>query len=319
MDFLSDPEHKARLAASIRVVNRKRYVVLAVLGASAVVAVTLAHLLTKSQDSDLRAIFIPAMLVAGAVAFCLRWFQRQASAELIPHLARAAGLGYTVDFPHHIVRDMIEAGLIPRAGDLSRREDRFDGTLAGRHFMAGDVHLKTGGKNSSTLFEGLVVSLSLPERHKGFALTTLERAASGFLRRAQVDTKTLLPRGTFNSKHGTGFTAYVPDNALADSPGFRAQVKQLVRLDSEIPGCRLFSVYCTGDRILVALSSGRNLFRIGRVFSAELMTQDLQRVLSEMQFPLRVVQILLDAEQAALTASAGSVPPAASGAGHSTG
>ena len=303
-----DTDLISSLQKPLKELQKKRLVTLFGLGITLIIGVSAIIFIVNSDGGPSVFLWIAIGAAFGIGVLIVKNFKNSAADLIIPPLARTVGLRYQASVPKDLTRGWMATGLLPNGSHISRSEDGFEGDFAGRRFQTADLRIETGGKHSTRLFNGLVVSMELAEPHHGFVLASEKNTTGGFFARPKVGTENLIKMTQYKSSTLRRFHAFVPLPKMASDPGFQARMQVLVRLDAEISQCDLFSVVCTGRRILVALSHETDFFRLRLLFGTAELPDDLRRVFSEMQAALKVVEILLDAEQAA-SPDDGSAPP----------
>lgn len=300
------------LQKPLEALQKTRLATLLGLGVTMIVGISVFIVLVNSGDPPVL-MWIVIGVAFGISVLIVRKFKRTAAELIIPPLARTVGLRYQASVPKDLTRGWMATGLLPKAAAISRSEDGFEGDFAGRRFQTADLRIETGGKHSKRLFNGLVVSMELPEPHHAFVLASEQNTTGSFFARPKVGTENLVKMTLYKSSALRPFHAFVPLPKMADDPGFQARMQVLMRLDTEIGQCDLFSVVCTGRRMLVALSHETDFFRLRLLFGTANLPDDLRRVLAEMQATLKVVEILLESEPRA-TPDADAAPPKVSDA-----
>ena len=158
------------------------------------------HATIREIDISLLA-FIPLGIIAGLVAW---WLLDRSHSEIVAviYMVTGAAGGWRLAFraPEKSYRDAYKNRIVPhlaaRFGDLTYRsahepdlkrlsqlgllphfgpkkvEDEIHGTYRGIRLSIVEANLETGGKNSTVVFNGLVVELDFPERFSGTTVVT---------------------------------------------------------------------------------------------------------------------------------------------------
>ncbi len=256
-------------------------------------------------------VLIFLIFLGGYAGYGVFWmYGRRVSRLVMPHLASAAGLEYQPRFPDTFVDRLAGQGLIPRAVYKRRSEDWFQGTFGTHTFEAADLRLETGGKNSKALFTGLIVWIEHPVAREQIIVTQPDTTQGGFFSRALLDVSELSEGAGFLSPgDDRRFQAFSATPQATQTTEFKNLVQTVLRLDTEISGCRLFSIMLHDGRLMVALEHDDNWFRIVPVFGTTQLQRQVQIAFEQMQDLLAIVQILLDAAEAGVSPSADDPAP----------
>jgi hypothetical protein len=241
------------------------------------------------------------------VTFTPRWSRRRQEALILPSLASAMDLAY-----EHSPRTFIgtlPGRLLPDGGRKSA-EDVLSGTLAGRTMRFAEVLVETGGKNSRTLFDGIVIELPLARELPSFFVAA-EKETEGWFGLAGNLGITDLVRLDSVTRQGIAYGVWSTSPEAADHPGFRAVLDVLTNLGGVIGrDTRLYSALCDRRVVWLAFRQKRDLFRIGGLLSTRgSMFADLQRASEDMAQPLRLISALIEAETKAAEAGAAPLAP----------
>lgn len=151
-----------------------------------------------------------------------------------------------------------DAGLLP---GHSRRafEDRIEGERAGAKFALVEAKLDTGGKNSKTVFQGILIHIEYPQRFSGRTLM----ARSGWWKRGKgagdLKKVDLISRELDNA-----FTVYSSDQVEARALLSPDRMERLIALERHFAGGKLRGLFDQGH-MTIALEAG-NQFEAGSVF-----------------------------------------------------
>lgn len=246
---------------------------------------------------------ITATLTALATALAYELTRRREEAVVMPALAGALGLAYRQDAADFL--ESLPERLLPAAA-RRRVDDVLEGPIAGRHIRFGEVTIATGGKNSRTLFRGIVAEMPAVAALPPFfaAVETDTRGWLGFSGRIRVDD--LVRHTTLETLSGETLGVWTPAPEDAEAPALAGLLAALAGLEAQVgESARLYSASCDGRRLHVALRFARDLFRIANPFAGdERLVAAISRAFADLEVPVRVVAALLAAEAAADRAGA---------------
>jgi len=151
-----------------------------------------------------------------------------------------------------------DAALLPAH---SRRsfEDRIEGERAGAKFALVEAKLDTGGKNSKTVFRGILIHIEYPQRFSGRTLM----ARSGWWKRGKGagDLKRV---GLISRELEEAFTVYSSDQVEARALLSPDRMERLIALERHFAGGKLRGLFDQGH-MTIALEAG-DQFEAGSVF-----------------------------------------------------
>lgn len=193
---------------------------------------------------------------------------------------------------------------IPRGARRSA-DDTISGQIAGRTFRFAEVRTATGGKNSRTLFRGIVLQLACRPGLPPFLIAD-ERQTKGFLfSRGNVPVEGMIPVMETRSREGETYGLWTRDPAARDLPGLGAFLDRMVAIGEEVLGtARLYALACTGTDHFVALSHDADLFAVGGLLADEAsIMADIRRASEEVAHTVELVAEILRAEEALIAAA----------------
>lgn len=202
---------------------------------------------------------------------------------------------------------------MPRAG-RKIAEDLISGRIGGRSIRFAEMKLETGGKNSSTLFQGIVAEFPNLAPMPPFFLAA-EAETKGWLGFAgPIKVDDLMRVDTISGANGKVYGVWASTSEVRRHPAFAAVVKVLTNLEFVIGSeSRLYTASSNGRVIHVALSHKRNLFKIGGLFTAgDALMDDIRLGYRDLTIPVTIAAKLLEAEQTAVVTPEG--PPEAAAA-----
>jgi hypothetical protein len=241
---------------------------------------------------------IPALF--GVIA-TVGWVRRRHERAVMPIIAQAFGLGYQKapqDFYPTLPKNFI-----PQGGRRSV-DDLMSGSIAGRSFRFAECKTETGGKNSSTLFKGIVLEVRSSGTMPEFLIAS-EKETKGFLffkGKVQVEGMVMIHQSLGHDNQTYGLWART--ESPRQMAGLRAFMDQIIALGPRVLGnSTLYSLVSTGSHYYVSLRHARDMYRIGGLFTneAEVM-QHIRAASSELSHPMDLVTEVLRAEEALLAA-----------------
>lgn len=150
------------------------------------------------------------------------------------------------------------AGLLP--GHASRKfEDLIVGERAGAKFALVEAHLESGGKNNTTMFQGLLVHVEYPERFLGRTLM----ARSGWWKRGR-NAGELQKVALVSRELEEAFTVYSTDQVEARALLTPDRMERLIALERHFSGAKLRGVFEDGH-MTIALEAD-DKFEAGSIF-----------------------------------------------------
>jgi hypothetical protein len=272
-------------------------------------AAVIVALSVKDIGKDGRAwalvIVVMAVVSLGAIATYIR---RRHEALIMPLLTRAAGLSY--DQKGRWFLDSLPPRLLPKASDRTC-EDVLSGRIGDRPIRFAEVKIETGGKNSSTLFRGVVMEFPNLVDMPAFFIASERETRGFFIFKGNIRVDDLVQVQTLTGRSGAEYGVWCSSAIAAEKPGFGAVVNVLTGLESIIGGdAKLYTASSDGREMHLAISHKRDLFKIGGMFAdTTRLMQDIRHAYDDMTLPMRIVSALLAAE--AEVAKAGGVPVAA--------
>ena len=284
------------LMPKIRRITRNGWLQEAVIAVVAVLALYLTAGLGKETYE------IPLIILALAIGLAIwvaRNTRRQHEARIMPLMAEALGMGYLQNASHFM--QSLPPRLLPKA---SRRiaEDLIAGRIGDRSIRFAEMKVETGGKNSSTLFQGIVAEFPNLAPMPPFFIADEGQTRNwlGFAGPIKVDD--LLRIDTMTGNSGKVYGIWASGSDVRQHPAFDAALKVLTSLEHFIGSeSRLYTATSNGQIIHVALSHKRNLFKIGGLFnSGDALLDDIRMGYRDLTIPLTIAAKLLEAEQSAL-------------------
>lgn len=263
----------------------------------AVCAAALILLSGKSVQWVIIVLFMGGFALTGIHA----WVRKQHERAVMPVIARAFGLGY-VKSPKDFY-PTLPKNFIPQGGRRSV-DDMMSGSVASRSFRFAECKTETGGKNSSILFQGLVLEVraggSVPE----FIIVS-EKETRGvlfFKGRVQVDGMELVRQST--GSDGQVYGLWSRPGGPRPMAGLDAFMERIIALGPRVLGsATLYSLVSAGDYYYVSLRHKRDLYRIGGLFADEAAVMSHVRMAAQdLGHPIELAAEILRAEEVLLAA-----------------
>ncbi len=250
------------------------------------------------------AILFMSLFGMGAVA---RYTRRRHEAEIMPLLARTAGLDYAQQGKWFL--DSLPPRLLPKDRDRTC-EDALSGKIGDRPIRFAEAKIETGGKNSTTLFRGVVAEFPNVVPMPAFFVASEAQTRGWFIFKGNIQVDDLVRVQTLSGRSGMEYGVWSSSAEAARKPGFEAVLDILTGLESIVGSdAKLYTASSDGVMMHLAISSKRDLFKIGGMFaSADTLAADIRRAYDDLTLPMKIVSALLQAEGA--VAKAASASPA---------
>lgn len=296
-----------RMMPEIRRITQTGWALLAAIAAVTVLTLTLT---ADLGDNDYEIpLYILAIAIIGIFAVA-KFTRRQHEARLMPMMSEALGLGYQQNASYFL--NTLPPRLLPKAS-RKNAEDMISGKIGDRAIRFAEVKLETGGKNSSTLFQGIVAEFPnvVPMPPFFLAAETATKTWLGFSGPIKVDD--LQRIDTVTGGRGKVYGVWASSSTVRNHPAFAAVLKVLTNLEHFVGSdSSLYTASSNGQVIHVALSHKRNLFMIGGLFAAkDALFDDIRKGYRDLQIPLTIAAKLLEAEQSAVVRPEEAVSPPA--------
>ncbi|MDX8349207.1 hypothetical protein SLH49_14570 [Cognatiyoonia sp. IB215446] len=261
-----------------------------------VVAIALSLLIWASADADNQLVSLALVFVGVVILFFINgWVTKGQQRMVLPHLAKAIDLEYEQNGRAFL--DALPARLLPKAG-VRRAEDCISGTIDDRPFALAEVKFETGGKNSRTLFRGIVVRFQNAAPIPAFFIAP-ERKTGGWFSRMNVDD--LVQVDSVTGQNGEVYGVWLSQHGVEkNNPALRGVIDLLTDLETQVGDfAQLFSATSTGEEMHIALSHFRDMFAVGGLrANREKIMAGITDAFEDLNVPLRIVSALLQVERA---------------------
>lgn len=310
---LPDASHEVALAVRALMPAIKGQAVTAVgiitlaIVAAAVAAVLFLNSGMEGDDRWQMAFFagLGAFLV---VTWTYKWTVRRQEAQVMPILARAIGLEYSKDANAFV--KALPKRLLPARG-VRVGEDHVHGSIGAHAIQMAEVNVETGGKNSRTLFKGIVAQFPNRIAMPAFFIALEDKTRPGMFFGGDLSTEGLHHLRTVTGNGGRNYGVWTSWSEMEEPPTLSAVATILTRIEDHVgSGAELYAATSNGVEMHIALSHKRNLFHLGGLFPDEnQLFRDVRAAMQDLTVPLTLAKLLIEAEE---TAAHGTDRPAAS-------
>jgi hypothetical protein len=288
------------LTPTLRTANIQGWAIIAGLAAIAILSL----LNMWDPDGEMRdwLVFVGIFAVV-MIPSVFKWVRRKHEAAIMPLLSRAAGLSYQQGARSFL--DGLPDRLLPKA---SRRtcEDLLSGRIGDRAIQFGEVKIETGGKNSSTLFQGVVMTFPNLIEMPAFFVASERQTRGWFVFSGNIRVDDLIKVQGLTGRAGTEYGVWSTSPEAARKPGFEAVLKVLTSLEAILDWkAELYTASSDGRQMHVAISNKRDLFVIGGLLApkGELLNH-IRAAYHDLTLPMKIVSALLGAEAEVAKAAA---------------
>lgn len=255
--------------------------------------------LTSGTDGDERWKFglFALIMAAVAVGWAYRWMIRKQEALMMPVLAAAVGLSYEKNATGFL--RALPDRLLP-SGRVKSAEDLVQGTLGAHRIEMAEVKVETGGKNSRTLFAGLIARFPNRVAMPAFFIAREDKTRPGMFFGGELSTDGLYHLRSVTGG-GASYGVWTSWTARDEPAALAPVVEKVTRIEDLIGrGTQLYAATCDGTEMHVALTHSRNLFRIGGLFPTETdVFSDVRAAMQDLTVPLTLAKALIEAEEIA--------------------
>jgi hypothetical protein len=281
----------------------KRHATLAVVIITlTIVAAAVAALLvlTSGMDGDDRwkMAFLAGLLAFLVVSGTYRWTLRKQQAQVMPILARAIGLAYSKDAKAFV--KTLPKRLLPARGTRTG-EDHVHGTIGAHAIQMAEVTVETGGKNSRTLFKGIVAQFPNRTTMPAFFVAREDNTRPGYFFGGDLSTEGLHQLRTVTGNAGRRYGIWTSWSQQEEPPALLEVVGILTRIEDLVgPAAELYAATSNGVEMHIALTHRRNLFHFGGLFPDEnQLFRDVRDAMHDLTVPLTLAKALIQAEETA--------------------
>lgn len=299
------PDASTEVAQAVRALMPalKRQSMLAVgIISFAIIAAAVVILLALSSGMDGEDRWKLALIagIAGvfAVTATFKWTVRKQEAQIMPILARTIGLTYSKNAKPFVTA--LPKRLLPARG-IRAGEDHVHGSIGAHAIQMAEVNVETGGKNSRTLFKGIVAQFPNRTTMPAFFVALEDKTRPGFFFGGDLSTEGLYQHSTVTGNGGRRYGVWTSWNKLEDPPALSEVVAILTRIEDHVgSGAELYAATSNGVEMHIALTHKRNLFHLGGLFPDEnQLFRDVRAAMQDLTVPLTLAKLLIEAEEAA--------------------
>jgi hypothetical protein len=299
----SDITNEVALAVRALMPALKRQAMVAVgIITAAVVAAVVASVFSLNSEMEGKDRWKMA-LFAGIGAFFVvtwtyKWTIRKQEAQVMPILARAIGLTYSKDAKPFV--KALPKRLLPERG-VRAGEDHVHGSLGAHAIQMAEVNVETGGKNSRTLFKGIVAQFPNLVTMPAFFVALEDKTRPGMFFGGDLSTEGLYHLRTVTGNGGRRYGVWTSWSKVEEPPKLSAVAAILTRIENVVgPGAELYAATSNGVEMHIALSHKRNLFHLGGLFPDEnQLFRDVRAAMQDLMVPLTLAKSLIEAEETA--------------------
>ena len=266
-----------------------------------IIAAAVAILLALSSGMDGEGRWKVA-LIAGIAGFftvtaTFKWTVRKQEAQIMPILARTIGLTYSKDAKLFV--KALPKRLLPARG-VRAGEDHVHGSIGAHAIQMAEVNVETGGKNSRTLFKGIVAQFPNRTTMPAFFVALEDKTRPGFFFGGDLSTEGLYQHSTITGNGGRRYGVWTSWSKLEEPPALSKVVAILSRIEDHVgSGAELYAATSNGEEMHIALSHKRNLFHLGGLFPDEnQLFRDVRTSMQDLTVPLTLAKLLIEAEEA---------------------
>jgi len=246
------------------------------------------------------AILIGVLTVVGAH----QWTRKKQEALVMPLLAEAVGLTYSKDAKAFV--KALPKELLPQRA-LNRGEDLITGQLGAHSLRMAEVKVVTGGRNSKTLFMGLIVQIPNRVPMPLIFIAPEDKTGGNRFFSSGLSTEGMVYLQPATGPAGRAYGVWGPDLTVRDDPALSAVLDVLTTIETRIGrGAGLYSVLIDRNMTHVALTCRVNLFSLAGIFPTEArLLDDVRATMDDLSIPLTLASVVIEAEAAAVAAKKG--------------
>jgi hypothetical protein len=267
--------------------------------AIAITLIVTVQLVNSEMDSEGRwkASFFTLFLGGFAVYQAFKWMIRRQEALVMPVLASAVGLSYDKNANSFV--NALPKRLLPKG--IRACEDHVHGKLGAHTIQMAEVKVETGGKNSRTLFKGIVAQFPNRAAMPAFFIALEDKTRPGIFFGGDLSTDGLHHLRDVRTGMRT-YGIWTSWTQMEEPPALAAVVGVFTGIENHVGhGAELYAATSNGEEMHVALSHKRNLFRVGGLFPDEnQIFADVQSAMQDLTVPLTLAKALIQTEEAAL-------------------
>ncbi|CAN1560867.1 hypothetical protein MCELHM10_02639 [Paracoccaceae bacterium] len=222
---------------------------------------------------------------------------RKQEALVMPVLAAAVGLTYAKDAGGFL--RALPVRLLPKG--VKSAEDLVQGNLGAHRIEMAEIKIETGGKNSRTLFAGLIARFPNRVAMPAFFIAREDKTRPGMFFGGELSTDGLYHLRSVIGGGGASYGVWTSWTARDEPAALAPVVEKVTRIEDQLGrGTQLYAATCDGTEMHVALTHNRNLFRIGGLFPNEAdVFADVRAAMQDLTVPLTLAKTLIEVEEIA--------------------
>jgi hypothetical protein len=262
-------------------------------GIAAVAAILFLNSGMESEGRWKAALF--SLLFGGIAVFqAFKWMIRRQEALVMPVLASAVGFSYSKDAKSFV--NALPKRLLPKG--IKTGEDHVQGKLGAHAIQVAELKVETGGKNSRTLFKGIVAQFPNRAAMPAFFIALQDKTRPGIFFGGDLSTDGLHHLRDVHSGART-YGIWTSWSQMEEPPALAAVVGVFTGIENHIgSGAELYAATSNGAEMHVALTHNRNLFRVGGLFPNENeIFADVRAAMQDLAVPLTLAKTLIEAEE----------------------
>lgn len=278
----------------------------AALMAAVAVGTTILTLMVTSSAMDgedrWKLALITLGIGAAIIFYSHRWMIGRQEATVMPVLARSIGLSYDKNAKSFL--NSLPSRLLPKG--VRKAEDHVHGSLGAHEIQMAEVSVETGGKNSRTLFKGIVAQFPNRVAMPAFFIALEDKTRPGMFFGGDLSTDGLHHLRTVLNG-GRAYGVWTSWSQMEEPPALSAVIDVLTGIENHIGyGAQLYAATSNGEEMHIALSHSRNLFRVGGLFPSEAeIFADVRAAMQDLSVPITLAKTLISAEEAAVAKAKG--------------
>ena len=241
------------------------------------------------------------IMAAVAVGWAHKAMIRKQEALVMPVLAAAVGLTYAKDAGGFL--RALPNRLLPKG--VKSAEDLVQGNLGAHRIEMAEIKIETGGKNSRTLFAGLVARFPNRVAMPAFFIAREDKTRPGMFFGGELSTDGLYLLRSVIGGGGASYGVWTSWTARDEPAALAPVVEKVTRIEDLLGrGTQLYAATCDGTEMHVALTHSRNLFRIGGLFPNESdVFADVRAAMQDLTVPLTLAKALIETEEISVVKS----------------
>ena len=217
------------------------------MGGALVASLAIAVLILSADNRDAEAWKFAILAVGVGVVLAIvarNWTLRSQESLVMPVLANAVGLSYQKDSKAFL--RALPARLLPKG--IKTGEDLVSGSLGAHQVQMAEVKVETGGKNSRTLFAGLVARFPNRTAMPAFFVAREDKTRPGIFFGGDLSTNGLYQQNTVTGGGGARYGVWTSWSGQDEPPALAAVVQAVTRIEDQLGrGTQLYAATSNGE------------------------------------------------------------------------